>query len=66
MRKEVDFKEGEKVVLIARGHELLIKKSKEFLKEIDFDSESKDTMLMSEETLKKDWDNKYDERWNKY
>ncbi len=28
--------------------------------------ESISTMLLSEETLKKDWDNKYDERWNKY
>lgn len=23
------------------------------------------TMIMSETTLKKDWENKYDERWNK-
>jgi hypothetical protein len=26
--------------------------------------ESLETMLMSEEVLKKDWDNEYDERWN--
>ncbi len=29
-------------------------------------SEGKRTMIMSENVLKKDWDNKYDERWNKY
>jgi len=28
--------------------------------------EGKITMLMSERVLRKDWDNKYDERWNKY
>ena len=28
------------------------------------DKESIFTMLASEETLKKDWDNKLDERWN--
>lgn len=28
--------------------------------------ESKDIMLISESSLKKDWDNKYDERWNTY
>lgn len=28
--------------------------------------EGKETMKMSEHVLKKDWDNKYDELWNKY
>ena len=33
---------------------------------IYFKSESLENMPISEETLKKDWNNKYDERWNKY
>ena len=37
-----------------------------FFKKLGIDEESLVTMLLSEETLKKDWDNKYDERWNKY
>ena len=36
------------------------------LKNIKISRESMLSMLLSEETLKKDWDNKYDERWNKY
>jgi len=28
--------------------------------------ESINIMLISEKSIKKDWDNKYDERWNKY
>lgn len=35
------------------------------LKKLGINEESLVTMLLSEETLKKDWDNKYDERWNK-
>ena len=64
MREDVDFKEGEKLVLVTKDKEIIIKKSKDFLKK--FDSESKDTMLMSESSLKKDWDNEYDARWDKY
>ena len=37
-----------------------------FLKKLSIDEESLATMLISEESLKKDGDNKYDERWNKY
>ena len=43
----------------------MIKKLK-LLKKININDESLAVMLLSEETLKKDWDNKYDERWNKY
>lgn len=41
-------------------------KSYKSLKKLGIDEESIANMLLSEETLKKDWDNKYDERWNKY
>lgn len=66
MRKEADFKEGEKLLAIAKNHEIILKKSKEVLNKLDFNTESIKTMLASEESLKKDWDNKYDDRWNKY
>ena len=36
------------------------------LEELGIKEESIVAMLLSLETLKKDWDNKYDERWNKY
>lgn len=39
---------------------------KRLLEKLGIDKELIGTMLLSEETLKKDWDNKYDERWNKY
>ena len=37
-----------------------------YLIKLGINEESLATMLLSEETLKKDWNNKYDERWNKY
>ncbi len=39
---------------------------KRLLKKLNINEEPLVTMILSEETLKKDWNNKYDERWNKY
>ena len=64
MRNEVKFKEGEKLILIADKDQLIIKKMSDFLQKLKINSDSLTTMLLSEESLKKDWDNKYDERWN--
>ena len=36
------------------------------LNKLNINEESLGTMMLSEETLIKDWDNKYDERWNKH
>ena len=33
---------------------------------LNIDEESIATMLLSEDTLKKDWNNKYDDCWNKH
>ena len=32
----------------------------------NIEKESIEVMLLSQESLNKDWSNKYDERWNKY
>ena len=66
MRKESGFKKGEELVIIAKKKEIIIRKSKEMLDQLDLSTESAKTMLMSEKTLKKDWGNKHDDRWNKY
>lgn len=36
------------------------------LEKLGIEKESIGVMLISFKALKKDWDNKYDERWNKY
>ena len=61
MREEVGFKEGEKLMLIAKDDEIIIKKSKDVLKKLDISKESFETMLMSEAVLAKDWLSKEDE-----
>ena len=43
-----------------------MKKKINLLRKLGIKEESIGVMLISLETLKKDWDNKYDERWNKY
>ena len=66
IREGMHLKKGDKLVLMAKGEQLVLQKVDLFLKKIGIEEELIGTMLISEETLKKDWDNKYDERWNKY
>jgi len=66
IRKGMQLKKGDKLVLVAKGDQLILQKADSFLKKAGIEEESIGTMLLSEETLKKDWDNEYDERWNKY
>ena len=59
MRKHSEIKWSELVRKI-------IKKRIEDLEKLEVTEENEGilTMLASEEVLKKEWDNKYDERWN--
>lgn len=66
IRKGMHLKKGDKLVLIAKGDKLILQKAESLMKKLSIDEESVGTMMLSEETLKKDWDNEYDERWNKY
>ena len=66
IRKGMHLKKGDKLVLMTKGEQLILQKADLLLKKLNIGQESIGTMLISEETLKKDWDNTYDERWNKY
>ena len=66
IRKGMHLKKGDKLVLMTKGEQLILQKADLLLKKFNIGQESIGTMLISEETLKKDWDNTYDERWNKY
>ena len=66
IRKELHLKNGDKLVLMTQGGQLILQKADLLLKRLNVSEESVANMMISQETLKKDWDNKYDERWNKY
>ena len=66
IRKGMRLKKGDKLVLMTKGEQLILQKADLVLKKLGLEEESISNMMASEETLKKDWDNKYDERWNKY
>ena len=66
IRKDMRLKKGDKLVLMAKGQQLILQKADLVLKKLGIEEESIGNMMASEETLKKDWDNKYDECWNKY
>ena len=65
IRKRLNLKEGETLVMITDGKRIVLEKPERVIKKIK-SGEGEKTMLMSEHALKKDWDNEYDERWNKY
>lgn len=65
IREELNLKEGETLILITDGEKIILEKKDRLMKKLKI-SEGKGTMLMSEHVLRKDWDNEYDEHWNKY
>ena len=66
IREGMRLKKGDKLVLMTKGQQLILQKADLVLKKLGIEEESIGNMIVSEQTLKKDWDNKYDERWNKY
>lgn len=65
-RDSLGIKSGEQLVMFVRKNQILLEKSKNLFAEMENRMESLECMLASEDSLKKDWDNEYDERWNKY
>ncbi|MFH1182282.1 MAG: AbrB/MazE/SpoVT family DNA-binding domain-containing protein [Candidatus Woesearchaeota archaeon] len=66
VRKEMNLKKGEKLLLMSEKGRIILTKVNEMLKRLEINAESTETMLASQESLKKEWNNEYDERWNKY
>ena len=64
VRNEMKIAVGETLIMIVEKDKIILEKSISIKRKLKM-GEGLETMLMSEESLKKDWDNKYDERWNK-
>lgn len=64
MRIESNFKEGEKLVMIATQDQIVIRRAKNLLQRLHLEKEGFENTLLSENSLKKDWENKHDEKWN--
>ena len=47
-------------------HIKLNKKEQKLHKKLEIEEESIGNMAISAESLKSDWNNRYDQRWNKY
>jgi AbrB family looped-hinge helix DNA binding protein len=65
-RETLGIKTGEDLVMFVSKKGILLEKTKELVNSIEDRVEAWECMLASEEVLKGDWDNEYDERWNKY
>jgi len=65
IRNLMKLKEGETLMMITDNDRIIIEKSANIKKKLKL-TEGTKTMIMSEESLKKDWDNEYDEKWDKY
>ncbi len=57
------IKKGDQLVLAIKNKKLVIQKASNLEKPME--SDFKDLVMLSDETAKKLWDNKYDEIWNK-
>ncbi|MCX6816103.1 MAG: AbrB/MazE/SpoVT family DNA-binding domain-containing protein [Candidatus Aenigmarchaeota archaeon] len=64
IRENMKLKQGETLILLSDGNRIVLEKTDRIARNLK-DNEGKKTMIMSEQTLKKDWDNDYDERWNR-
>lgn len=64
IRQLAGIEKGDELLIVFKGNKLLIEKVEIIEKQI-LDN-FKDVLKMSEETLKKIWDNEKDEIWNKY
>ena len=65
IREGLNLRQGETLIMITDGKRIVLEKKDVLMKKIRSD-EGVNTMLMSAHVLKKDWDNRYDERWNEY
>lgn len=64
IREEAGIKEGDTLVIFQEGKKILIEKAKDVEKAMRDDM--KDILKLSEESLKKVWDNKKDDIWSRY
>lgn len=65
VRREMKLVEGETLVMIVERDKIILEKASSIKRKLKL-KEGLKTMIMSEESLKRDWDNAYDERWNAY
>lgn len=65
-RESLGIRAGDSLVMLVNKKGIFLEKTKDLMSALEDRLESWECMLASEEVLKKEWDNKYDERWNKY
>ena len=70
VRKNLEIKEGTKLILLEKGRKLTLEKETEFLKELEKNRMEKEKMgwlSIAEKSMAKVWDNPKDEEvWSKY
>ena len=70
IRKELNIKEGTKLVLVERNGKLIMESEKNFTKDLELlniEKEKIGWLLLAEKNLSKIWDNKKDDKtWKKY
>ncbi|MBI2445317.1 AbrB/MazE/SpoVT family DNA-binding domain-containing protein [Candidatus Micrarchaeota archaeon] len=66
VRQDLGLKKGEQLVLREDGGRIVLEPAAHLMRRLELveRSESLTSMLVSEQTLAKDWSNEDDERWN--
>lgn len=64
IRENMGIEKGDELIMLQIDGKIMLEKSQHIVKEIKDDF--KDLLKLSESSLKKVWDNKEDEIWNRY
>jgi AbrB family looped-hinge helix DNA binding protein len=64
LQRKMGIKKGDRFILVARGDNIMLKKSPAIIKSIEDDFS--DIIVISEHSLRKIWLNKEDEIWDTY
>jgi antitoxin PrlF len=64
VRKKMGIKKGDSLVMLQKGDKIILEKSEKIA--LKLDGEFKDVDEITAQSLKKLWENKYDNAWNQY
>ncbi len=64
IRREMKISEGDELLLVKKGKRIMLEKASELSRELQ--DEFQDILTLTESSLKKIWENREDQIWNRY
>jgi AbrB family looped-hinge helix DNA binding protein len=64
IRADMGINEGDELLLLKKGKRIMLEKASEF--SVELEEEFEDLLLLTENSLRKMWENEEDEIWERY